>query len=143
MQNCVPLVCLGSSSLFLLRRTSAKYIHSLLLTKCSLPLSLSDSSAISWSDDDSACDFTDRFEKCGRGRRRVEESAVNEAGERASQEEVAAASEDEDVDDDRRNEKKSEKNKQTQTTSHHAVKVEAAAAAPVKVGDNDTLCCLV
>ena len=115
----------------------------LLSAKCSLPFSLSDSSSISWSDDDSACDFTDRFEKCGRGRRRVEESAVSEE-KKASLEDAAVTSEDENGDEDRNaTEKKSEKNKQTQTTSRHAVKVEAAAAAPVKVGDNDTLCCLV
>ena len=126
--------------LFLLRRTSAKYIHSLLLTKCSLPLSLSDSSAISWSDDDSACDFTDRFEKCGRGRRkRVEESAAAAAADAEEKASTEDEDEDEHGDEDRTAsaEKKSEKNKETQT-SHHA-KVEAAPA-PVKVGD--TLWCL-
>ena len=109
------------------------------LTCMSLPLSLprSDSSAISWSDDDSACDFTDRFEKCGRGRRkRVEESAAD-AEEKASTEDEDEA---EHGDEDRTASsaaKKSEKNKERQT-SHHA-KVEAAPA-PVKVGD--TLWCL-
>ena len=109
-------------------------LHFLPLFPCS------DSSAISWSDDDSACDFTDRFEKCGRGRERLEESAADAAEEKASREDAAASTADEGEDGDEEKTataKKREKDKQTQT-SHHA-KVEAATA-PVKVGD--TLWCL-
>ena len=96
-----------------------------------LSLRCSESSAISWSDDDTACDFTDRFERCARGRKqRVEDSASPEA---SADEEC-----DGDEEDSTTLTKRSEEDKQTQTTTttQHA-KVETA----VKVG-GDKLCCL-
>ena len=125
--NACTSTCCGSSMRFLLLHSYFSSLHFLPLFPCS------DSSAISWSDDDSACDFTDRFEKCGRGRERLEESAADDAEEKASHEDAAASTADEGEDGDEEKTataKKREKDKQTQT-SHHA-----------KVEVGDTLCCL-
>merc|ERR1719264_1069143 len=86
-------------------------------TKCCRPSTInnSDSSAISWSDDDSACDFTDRFEKCGRGRERLEESAADDAEEKASHEDAAASTADEGEDGDEEKNGDGEEEREGQT----------------------------
>ena len=101
--------------------------------------SIRDSSTISWSDDDSACDFTDRFQKCCR--KPVEELTAEddggsdeegeeEEGEEQQQQPVdTVASVDEDGGEGRTTTTtKRENNKQT------SPRAKAEAAAPVKVG---------
>ena len=98
--------------------------------------SIRDSSTISWSDDDSACDFTDRFRKCCRNP--VEELTAKDDGGSGEEEDEeqhlveTVASVDEDGCEGRTTTTTTTKRENNKQTSQRA---KAEAGAPVKVGD--------